>query len=236
MLATFGAGAPWSPRRLFANGEQGALYLPHPSYVYQSNDTSTAGAVGQTVGYITDLSGRGNHATQASASRRPVLRQTVGGLYYLEFDGTDDYLATGAFTSMSQPSTVFTAHIATGSGKQIFDSNGSPRDLIQVGATPTMFAGSLVSGNADAGWSGAARVYTATFNGASSTIGTNATATATINAGSNAMASPLLLGIGNGLVSPVFAGSIYAFIFLNRLATASEQASVQRYLAQGIGL
>lgn len=36
----------------------------------------------------------GNHATQATAASRPVLRQTAGGLYYLEFDGTDDFLVT----------------------------------------------------------------------------------------------------------------------------------------------
>ena len=38
----------------------------------------------------------GNHATQETAAARPILRQTAGGLYYLEFDGVDDALATAA--------------------------------------------------------------------------------------------------------------------------------------------
>jgi len=34
----------------------------------------------------------GNHATQATAASRPILRQTGGGLWYLEFDGVADCL------------------------------------------------------------------------------------------------------------------------------------------------
>jgi hypothetical protein len=37
----------------------------------------------------------GNHATQATAAARPILRQD-GALYYLEFDGVDDSLATAS--------------------------------------------------------------------------------------------------------------------------------------------
>ena len=36
----------------------------------------------------------GNHASQANASNKPVLQQS-GGLYYLQFDGVDDFLSTG---------------------------------------------------------------------------------------------------------------------------------------------
>jgi hypothetical protein len=35
----------------------------------------------------------GNHAFQANTSNKPVLRQS-GGLYYLQFDGVDDWLST----------------------------------------------------------------------------------------------------------------------------------------------
>lgn len=34
----------------------------------------------------------GNHATQATPDSRPILQQTAGGLYYLDFDGVDDHL------------------------------------------------------------------------------------------------------------------------------------------------
>jgi hypothetical protein len=50
----------------------------------------------------------GNHATQATAASRPVLKQDTNGKYYLFFDGVDDSLSTGSidFTSTDKM-TVF---------------------------------------------------------------------------------------------------------------------------------
>lgn len=48
----------------------------------------------------------GNHATQSNASQRPVLRQN-GSLYYLKFDGTDDFLVTGTITPGVDKAQVF---------------------------------------------------------------------------------------------------------------------------------
>jgi hypothetical protein len=97
-LASRSAGVPsYSPLSLFDAGEQGVWYDPSDfSTMYQDNlGVTPVTAVGQTVGRIEDKSGNGNHATQATAASRPILRQTAGGLYYLEFDGTDDFLVTG---------------------------------------------------------------------------------------------------------------------------------------------
>jgi len=49
-------------------------------------------SVGDAVAAITDLSGNGNHATHSQVPSRPLLQQTVGGLYYLDSDGVDDAL------------------------------------------------------------------------------------------------------------------------------------------------
>ena len=38
----------------------------------------------------------GNHAFQSTAASRPILRQSAGGLLYLEYDGVDDFLVTNA--------------------------------------------------------------------------------------------------------------------------------------------
>lgn len=84
------------PLALFANGEQGVWFDPSPTTCFTDTARTTAAAVGDTVAGMTDLSGNGNHATQATAAARPILRQTAGGLYYLEFDGVDDCLATGS--------------------------------------------------------------------------------------------------------------------------------------------
>jgi hypothetical protein len=77
----------FNPATLFANGEKGALLLPENSGV----------AVGAAVSSVTDTSGNGKHATQASASKRPILRRDdVTGALYWEFDGVDDCLQCAA--------------------------------------------------------------------------------------------------------------------------------------------
>jgi len=87
---------PFTPANLFTAGEQGAWYDPSDfSTMFQdSAGTTPVTAVGQPVGKILDKSGRNNHATQATAASRPVLRQDANSKYYLEFDGVDDSLAT----------------------------------------------------------------------------------------------------------------------------------------------
>lgn len=86
----------WSPAFLFEAGEQGFWLDPsHLSSMFQDAAGTTPAAVDQPVGLIRDRSGRNNHASQSTADSRPVLRHS-GGLYYLEFDGTDDFLVTGS--------------------------------------------------------------------------------------------------------------------------------------------
>lgn len=82
---------------LFSAGEQGVWYDPSDfSTMFQdSAGTTPVTAVGQPVGRILDKSGRGNHATQATAASRPVLQQDGTGRYFLLFDGVDDWLQTG---------------------------------------------------------------------------------------------------------------------------------------------
>lgn len=85
----FGEAAGFSPASLFSSGEYGAWYEPGPSTCFTDAGVTPAG-VGDAVYQINDLSGNGNHAVQTSLSARPILRQSVGGNYYLEFDGADD--------------------------------------------------------------------------------------------------------------------------------------------------
>ena len=83
--------------KLFANGEQGFWYDPNDlSMMFQdAAGTVPVTAAGQAVGLIRDKSGRNNHAYQTTSASRPILRQNVTtGAYYLEFDGTDDFLQT----------------------------------------------------------------------------------------------------------------------------------------------
>jgi len=86
---------------LFA-GTQGVWYDPSDlSTVFQDAAGTIAGAVDQPVGRILDISGNGNHASQAVSGDRPTLRSSAG-LYWLEFAlGAGDELRTAGFLENS---------------------------------------------------------------------------------------------------------------------------------------
>src|SRR5690554_4332127 len=89
---------------LFGNGEQGAMYIPKPQVLGQQVlFQDAAGTVpvvsdGDPVGLILDLSGNGNHSSQATSASRPIYL-TDGTVDWLELDGVDDHLSTDSFFS-----------------------------------------------------------------------------------------------------------------------------------------
>jgi len=93
---------PFDPSDLFASGEQGVFFDPSDlSTMFQDSAGLTpVTADGQPVGKILDKSGRGNHASQATASKRPLYK-TSGGLHWLQFDGVDDVLVTASAIGIS---------------------------------------------------------------------------------------------------------------------------------------
>jgi hypothetical protein len=97
------------PVQLFSNDEVGIWYDPSDlSTMFQNSDGTTAVAVGDPVGYIADKSGNGFHAIQTSSTKRPILRQDAGGKYYLEFDGSNDFLITANTIDFSATDEVTT--------------------------------------------------------------------------------------------------------------------------------
>jgi hypothetical protein len=54
---------------------------------------TTPVTVGSPVGTFRNLGSLGGYATATADARRPILRQNATGRYYLETDGTDDFLA-----------------------------------------------------------------------------------------------------------------------------------------------
>ena len=67
---------------LFANGEQGAWYDPSDltTLFQDAAGTVPVTAVEQPVGLMLDKSGRGNHATQATTTKRPIYSRRVNEL------------------------------------------------------------------------------------------------------------------------------------------------------------
>lgn len=100
----------FSPTVLFAAGEQGAWFDPSDLMtLYQDvGGTVPVTAPGQSVALMLDKSGRGSHASQATAAARPTYQIDASGRGYLAFDGVDDFMVTPSinFTSTDKM-TVF---------------------------------------------------------------------------------------------------------------------------------
>jgi hypothetical protein len=90
-------------RRASLDALVAGILAGNPSAWYDPSDLSTlfqdtAGttpvtADGQSVARVNDKSGNGHHLLQATAAQQPVYR-LIGGRHSLQFDGTDDGLAT----------------------------------------------------------------------------------------------------------------------------------------------
>lgn len=79
-------GEPYALLSLFDSTYAGFAYDIEPGFVFQDDAGTVPAEVGDPVGFVTDRSGNGNHATQ-TGSERPILRFD-GERYYLEADGS----------------------------------------------------------------------------------------------------------------------------------------------------
>ena len=94
-LAGGGGVAPFDPLSLFSGSKKGIWIKPRDWTTLRQSYLGTTNVTASTdpVGYAADQSGRGNHMVNASAPGRP-LAATVGSVNCVDFDGTDDALAT----------------------------------------------------------------------------------------------------------------------------------------------
>jgi len=65
-----------SPLELFENGEQGVFFEPSTATAFTDTSRTAAASPGNGVAGLSDLSGRGNHAAQATAAARPAYQTT----------------------------------------------------------------------------------------------------------------------------------------------------------------
>lgn len=94
----------------FSSGETGGMWrYKGMDHVWQDDAGTTAvTATGQTIGRVDDLSGNGNHATQATSSYRPQY-QSYGAL----FDKSDDRLLTASLGAMATGTLMIATDIGT---------------------------------------------------------------------------------------------------------------------------
>ena len=81
-------------QQIFGANDDGCWYVIGPHTCFQDSARTIAAGEGDPVAGIIDLSGRGNHGTQNQGGNvRPILRRE-GALWYLDFDGSNDYIDT----------------------------------------------------------------------------------------------------------------------------------------------
>ncbi len=137
-------GAAFSPASLFASGEEGAWYEPSTTTCFTDTAGTTAATYGDAVARINDLSGNGNHATQATAAARPILARVPEGGRRNELSETDT-LATQSVTVTAAERTLS----FTGTGTVTLTGASTAGPLVGTGAgdrvslTFTPSAGSL---------------------------------------------------------------------------------------------
>ena len=133
--------AVFSPASLFAAGEQGVWYDPSDltTLFQDSAGTTPVTAVEQPVGKMLDKSGRGNHATQTTSTKRPVLSARYNLLLATDTLSTQSVItsATSYVLSFSGAGTVTLTGTATGvktSGSNSFTATAGTLTLTVVGS------------------------------------------------------------------------------------------------------
>ncbi|MDO8983007.1 hypothetical protein [Cypionkella sp.] len=243
---------------LFALGEPGAWYDPSDlSTLFQdAAGTTPVTASGQPVGLMLDKSGRGNHATQATAASRPTY-QTSGGLSYLAFDGVDDFMVTGTITPGTDKAQVFAgvrklSDAAVGvlleSSASIAANNGVIGIVAPLNTTGSTF-GFASKGTLFSAWSvsgaGFAAPSTVVLTGLGDIAADNqilrlngaqiASAVADQGTG-NYLAYPIYIGRRGGTSLP-FNGNLYGLTFrFGANLTAAQIASTETYMAGKTGV
>ena len=249
---------PQRIRSLFTAGEQGVWYDPSDfSTMFQdSAGTTPVTAVEQPVGKILDKSGRGNHATQATSSKRPTLKQDGNGKYYLKFDGVDDALVTGSidFTA-GDKMTVFAGvrKLSDASEGELLSLSVDPPTSIGVFslASPGGSGTEAFSFRSRGTSSAFATIPVATFpapttkviaaigniSGDISTLRVNSAqvATSSTNQGTGNYGNyPLYIGARAGTLLP-FNGHLYGLIVRGAQSTDAQIVSAETYVNSKTG-
>jgi len=243
---------------LFSSGSQGVYYDPSDfSTMFQdSAGTTPVTALGQPVGLIRDKSGRGNHAFQATTTKRPLIQQDSAGAYYLSFDGIDDALATNSidFTAGDQV-TMFAGLRSLGASTALWlefsntwsGNNGtfvSADPEASFGGNPVIFAarGTAVNSVSQVGYNVVTRTNPYVVSGYSSISGdlsvtkangvTGVSGTADKGTG-NFGNYPLYIGARAG-TGNYFNGRLYTLAIVASDARAQEDA-IDKYISSKMG-
>ncbi len=128
-------GGAFTPASLFTGGIQGAFYDPSDlSSMFQDSGGITPATVNNPVGRLSDKSGNGNHATQATTAAKPTY-MVAASKNFLRFDGIDDVLNYVVPLSVVSDFTIVAAMIARhpvqgGAGAFGFSTSGGAGAMV----------------------------------------------------------------------------------------------------------
>lgn len=184
VMAVTGSRRAWSPLALFAASEKGCLYdFTQLANLYQDSvGTTPCTAVGDPIGLVLDTSGNGNHASQATPTKRPILGRmpatgvrnllvntatlstqnvtTSAGAYTIQFTGAGSVTASGTYSGALTNGQTFTCTAGT---LTLTVSGSVTAAQLEEGSTAT--AKQVVGEAYDVTEAGVASVYTAYFDG-----------------------------------------------------------------------
>jgi hypothetical protein len=247
LAAPFVKSAAWSPAALFGSGEPGAWYEPRLTSSFTDTARTTAAVENDVIAGMTDLSGNGNHLSQATLGARPALR-LAGGKYYLEMDGVDDVLFGALTTQLVGPWEFWAAvNITAGAGiglglftKTASSSGGSSQTNVEGlfqrsdGSTRAILSASRIgsgTGNS-ANLSSAFTLNTPFWARAvaepTQVRATTAAGSATVAAAYTGTPGSSAFRIGHGAASAAF--RFYGGVAIDRELTAGEATSLQAYM------
>lgn len=249
-----GAGG-FTPAFIFAPGAQGIWLDPSDlsSMFQDSAGTVPVTAADQVVGRILDKSGRGNHATQATQASKPILRNS-GALWWLEFDGVDDFLVTAnipfstaqmaSFVGLRKVSDVMLGLVCELS-TTIGANNGSFLMLAPTGdGVPGVLVGFKGTIRVDRSIAGLAAPVTLVMAGIANIAAPSTRLdvnNATVASGVESLgtgtflSNPLYIGRRAG-TSLAFNGLIYGLVVYGDGMTSADITSTQTYLGTKSGL
>lgn len=249
--------SPATPENVWIDAESTALVTLNGAnsfaiYAAKTNSPITVYATAFSINAV-DV---GNYAFQTTSASRPILRQNANtGAYYLEFDGSDDFLVTNNidFTATDKVSlfagvrklTDFSAQILVELSADQGTNSGSfvlmPRQSGIAEGASFRSRGSLNSTLNVVGLNAPlSTVFTAKANiqGDSSILRSNGVQVGELNADQgtgNYGNYPLYIGRRAGTSLP-FNGHLYGLIGIGRLTTDSETKALEQELAKRTGV
>ena len=252
---------PFTPLNLFSTGEQGTWFDPSDITTLFQDDAGTVPvtAAGDPVGRMLDKSGNGRHATQATAGSRPTYRSS-GGLSWLEFDGVDDFMVTGAVDLtgtdkltvfagvrklLDTPTGIFVESSADGSANNGTFALTAPTSAVPGAYGINLRGTALITRAASVFTAPITNVVTAAYNIAGADFNTEILAR--VNGQIPTLSGAGAAGTGNftsqvlyigrrGGVSLPFTGNMYGLIVRGAFSDSPTVASVESYMAGKSGI